>query len=112
MATVEVLMLVKNSGPYLREAIDRVMCQTFADWRLLVLDHGSTDGSLEISHEYQDRDHRIAVFQHPSADGLSGLLNLGLAQADGRFVLRQDADDVSMPSRFADLYDAFESDRE
>jgi glycosyltransferase involved in cell wall biosynthesis len=112
MATVDVLMPVKNAGPYLSEAIESVMGQTFADWRLLVLDHGSNDGSLEVAREYQERDSRIVVLEFPAADGLSGLLNLGLAQADGRYVLRQDADDVSMPSRFAALCDAFESDRE
>jgi glycosyltransferase involved in cell wall biosynthesis len=112
MAAIDVLMPVKNGAPYLREAIESVRTQSFADWRLLVLDHGSTDGSLEISHEYQQRDHRIVVREHPDADGLSGLLNLGLAEADSHYVLRQDADDISMPTRFADLCDAFESDRE
>ena len=112
MATIDVLMPVKNAGPYFREAIESVMGQTFTDWRLLILDHGSTDGSLEIANAYKEQDRRIAVFECPDAEGLSGLLNMGLAEADGRYVLRQDADDLSMPSRFAGLYDAFESDRE
>src|SRR5688572_3354138 len=99
MAAIDVLMPVKNAGPYLSEAIESVIGQTVTDWRLLVLDHGSTDGSLEIAYAAAERDRRIEVFEFPTAEGLSGLLNQGLAQAHGRYVLRQDADDLSVPTR-------------
>lgn len=112
MAAIDVLMPVKNGGRYLSEAIDSVIGQSLADWRLLVLDHGSTDGSLEMARRYEERDHRVTVVEGPSAQGLSGLLNVGLARADSRYVLRQDADDVSLPSRFEVLRDAFDSDDE
>ena len=48
MATIDVLMPVRNGMPFLAEAIDSIRKQTFSDWRLLVLDHGSSDGSLEL----------------------------------------------------------------
>ena len=46
MAAIDVMMPVKNGLPFLPEAIDSIRNQSFADWRLLVLDHGSTDGEI------------------------------------------------------------------
>ena len=59
MATFDVLLPVKNGIDYLAEAIDSICQQTFKDWRLLVLDHGSTDGSLELAQRYAEQDPRI-----------------------------------------------------
>lgn len=103
MATFDVLLPVKNGIEYLAEAIDSILGQTFSDWRLRVLDHGSTDGSLELAHGYAARDSRIEVHSLPGADGLAGLLNAGLDLCDCKYVLRQDADDVSLPERMAVL---------
>jgi glycosyltransferase involved in cell wall biosynthesis len=99
MATIDVLLPVKNCHAYLGEAIDSVCKQSFRDWRLLVLDHGSTDGSVELAHSYAARDKRVKVLNFPDAHGLSGLLNEGLAQCDCRYMMRHDADDICLPNR-------------
>lgn len=99
MATIDVLLPVKNCHAYLGAAIDSVCRQTFRDWRLLVLDHGSTDGSVELAHSYAARDKRIRVMSFPDAHGLAGLLNAGLAQCDCRYMMRHDADDICLPGR-------------
>lgn len=109
MATVDVLLPVRNGIPFLGEAIDSIRDQTFSDWRLLVLDHGSSDGSMEVAHKYADRDKRIEVFSLPKADGLAGLLNAGLERCDCRFVMRQDADDISLATRMATINDVFKN---
>lgn len=110
MATFDVLLPVKNGIDYLAEAIDSILAQTFRDWRLLVLDHGSSDGSRELAQAYAERDARIEVHPLPHAAGLAGLLNLGLDLCDCRYVLRQDADDISLPQRMAVLAEAYEAD--
>lgn len=110
MATFDVLLPVKNGIDYLAEAIDSIRAQTFRDWRLLVLDHGSTDGSLELAHARAGQDVRIEVHRLPQAVGLADLLNLGLDLCDCRYILRQDADDISLPQRMAVLAQAYESD--
>ena len=110
MATFDVLLPVKNGIDYLAEAIDSIVLQTFQDWRLLVLDHGSSDGSLELALTYADIDPRIEVHQLPHAEGLAGLLNAGLDLCQGKYVLRQDADDISLPERMAVLAAALEAD--
>jgi hypothetical protein len=109
MARVDILLPVKNGKEFLAESIDSVIGQTFTDWRLLVLDHGSTDGSRELAEAYHARDRRIEVHSFPQAQGLSGLLNCGLDIADCAYVMRHDADDVCLPERMALTLAAFEA---
>ncbi|SHH11890.1 glycosyltransferase [Massilia sp. CF038] len=109
MATFDVLLPVKDGIAFLPAALDSIVAQTFRDWRLIVLDHGSTDGSTELAQSYAARDARIVVRSFPEARGLSGLLNAGLELCDCKYVLRQDADDVSLPERMAVLAAAFEA---
>lgn len=99
MATFDILLPVKNGATYLAEAIDSIRAQTVADWRLLVLDHGSTDHTLEIAQSRALIDPRIRIHCLPDARGLSGLLNAGLALCDAKYVVRHDADDIALPER-------------
>jgi len=110
MATFDVLLPVKDGIAFLPAALDSIVAQTFKDWRLIVLDHGSTDGSTELAASYAERDPRVIVRSFPGARGLSGLLNAGLELCDCKYVLRQDADDVSLPDRMEVLAQAFEAD--
>ncbi|HEX4984503.1 MAG TPA: glycosyltransferase family 2 protein [Burkholderiales bacterium] len=112
MATFDVLLPVRNGMAFFPQSLDSIRAQTFRDWRLLVLDHGSIDGSLELARDYARRDARIEVHSFPRAHGLSGLLNCGLELCEGKYVLRQDADDISRPRRMQVLLDALEADRE
>jgi len=70
MATFDVLLPVKNGIAFLAEAMDSIVHQTFKDWRLIVLDHGSTDGSVELAEVYAERDARVIVRSFPEAQGL------------------------------------------
>jgi glycosyltransferase involved in cell wall biosynthesis len=112
MATFDVLLPVKNGMAYFKEALDSICNQTFQDWRLLVLDHGSTDGSFELASQYAARDPRVVVKSFPEAKGLSGLLNCGLEICDASYVLRQDADDLSLPNRMQVIADTFAADEQ
>jgi glycosyltransferase involved in cell wall biosynthesis len=96
---VSVLLPVFNAERYLHCAISSILTQTFADFELLVLDDGSTDGSLEIASAFTDR--RISILPGHRNEGLAVTLNRGLAAARGRLIARQDADDVSHPQRLA-----------
>lgn len=109
MAAIDVLLPVRNGMPFLEEAIDSVRRQTMRDWRLLVLDHGSTDGSLEQAHRMAESDKRIAVFSHPEVVGLAALRNVGLEKCDCRHVMLQDADDISAPDRMEVISRAFDA---
>jgi glycosyltransferase involved in cell wall biosynthesis len=109
MAKIDVLLPVKNGVAYLSEAIDSIINQSFSDWRLIVLDHGSTDGSHEMALDYAKNDNRVEVYQFIDAVGLSGLLNKGIELCDCEFVMRHDADDVAFPDRMEKSLEAFAS---
>jgi glycosyltransferase involved in cell wall biosynthesis len=112
MATIDVLLPVKDGIDYLAESLDSICNQTYKDWRLLILDHGSTDGSKELAESYHQRDSRVEVHSFPDAVGLAGLLNKGLEICDCDYVMRHDADDIAMPERMAVTLTAFEKNPE
>lgn len=99
MATIDVLMPVRNGVRYLGEAIESVRLQTFSDWRLLILDHGSIDGSAELADDYASRDRRIQVLPMAGVPDLASLLNRGLEHCDCRYMMRHDADDIAISDR-------------
>ena len=108
MAKIDILLPVKNGLDFLAESLDSILAQTVSDWRLLVLDHGSTDGSRELAQAYAERDKRVEVHVFPEAKGLAGLLNCGLDLCDCEYVMRHDADDICYPDRMAVVLAAFE----
>ncbi|MDE2181443.1 MAG: glycosyltransferase family 2 protein [Alphaproteobacteria bacterium] len=107
MATFDVILPVKNGGAYLVDAVRSIQEQSFKDWRLLILDHGSDDGSDRLAHIFAEGDKRIEVHSMPHAGGLAELLNAGLALCDCRYVMRQDADDVSLGGRMETVLRVF-----
>jgi glycosyltransferase involved in cell wall biosynthesis len=97
---ISVLMSVYNGEKYLRPAVDSILCQSFQDFEFIIIDDGSTDRSSEILASYEAKDSRIRIIKTPN-QGLTKSLNLGLTYCQGRYVARMDADDLSLPDRFA-----------
>lgn len=96
---VSVLMPVYNAAPYLAEAIQSVLQQTFTDFEFLILDDGSTDESVAVIQKFHDS--RIRLIYNGINQGLVATLNKGLGLAQGGYVARMDADDVCLPERMA-----------
>ena len=94
--TVTVLLPVYNAGSFLGPAVDSVLAQTHADFELLIVDDGSTDGSSEALDGLEDS--RVRVL-HQANTGLVGALNAGLSATSSEFVARMDQDDLSHPAR-------------
>ena len=97
--TVSVVMSVYNAELYVREAIESILQQTYADFEFLILDDGSTDASLEIVRSISDP--RIRVFSSDKNMGIVHQVNRGISMAQGKYIARMDADDISLPERFA-----------
>ena len=95
---ISVFMPVYNGRRYLREAVESILAQTFRDFEFLIIDDGSSDGSLGILAEYAESDPRIRLISRENR-GLVATLNEGLALARADLVARMDADDVSLPER-------------
>ena len=94
-----------NSERFLAEAIDSVVAQTYANWELLLVDDGSTDGSTEIAREYAANSNgHIRYLEHPGHRnrGVNAARNLGAHSSKGEFLAFLDSDDVLLPEKLED----------
>ena len=96
---ITVAMPIYNAGRHLRAAVLSIVKQTIKDWELLIIDDGSTDGSLECIQDIKDP--RIRVIRDELNKGLAARLNEAIELARGQFFARMDQDDISYPERFA-----------
>ena len=97
MPLVSIIMNVRNGAPFLREALDSVMAQTFQDWELIVWDDRSTDASAAIVGEYSDP--RIRYFLSPEETALGPARNAAIRQAGGEWLAFLDQDDIWLPRK-------------
>ena len=104
---VSVIIPVFNVAPYLREALDSVIQQTYPQLEIIIVDDGSTDGSGEICDEYCS-DARVQVI-HQENRGLSGARNAGLDRAAGEYIAFLDSDDAWHPDFIRKLLGAMEN---
>jgi glycosyltransferase involved in cell wall biosynthesis len=95
---VSVVSTVYNGEPYFDRAIPGILSQTFEDFEFILVDDGSSDGSLAELRQLEKRDSRVRVFA-PGRLGAAAAYNYGVAQARGEYVARQDFDDRSYPDR-------------
>lgn len=95
---VSVIMAVKNGGKLVCKAIESILDQTYINVELIIINDGSTDSTLEIIKEFKDT--RIIILSQEN-QGLSKSLNRGFGESKGKYIARQDHDDLSMPTRLA-----------
>ena len=87
---VSVVLNNYNYEPYLAEAIDSALAQTYSNCEVIVVDDGSTDGSKEILESYGDRIQLIAK----ANGGQASAFNVGIEAAEGEYILLLDSDDA------------------
>jgi len=105
--SVSILMPVYKTAPYLQEAIDSILSQSFNDFELIVLNDCSPDNAEDILEQYDDP--RIVRYRGVENQGLSNVLNIGLNMAKGKYIARMDSDDISLPERLKTQVDYLES---
>ncbi len=98
-----ILIPVYNVSRYLRECLDSVLSQSFADWEAVCVDDGSDDDSGKILDEYAARDSRFKTIHHQENRGIGEARNVGLTAMKGDWVLFLDGDDVLAPSTLSRL---------
>lgn len=96
---ISVAMAVYNNAPFLAEAIESILGQSFGDFEFLIVNDGSSDKSGEIIDGYAARDARIRAIHQPNR-GLVASLNRMIEEARAPLIARMDGDDVSLPLRF------------
>lgn len=96
---VSVVMSVFNGSQFMRESIESILGQTYADFQFVIVDDGSDDDSWDILTEYAIQDDRLLLVRNQSNMGLTRSLNKALRISRGKYIARQDADDLSLPER-------------
>jgi len=106
MPKVSVIMPVYNGERFVAEAIESVLSQTFIDWKLIVVDDGSTDRTPYILSRYTDP--RIEVIRQKNG-GEASARNTALDAAKGIYLTFLDADDLYFPNALCDFVTYFEN---
>lgn len=105
MAKIDIIMPLYNKASVVMRGVESIRRQTFEDWRLIVVDDGSTDGSGEIVRRIDDN--RIEVIRQENA-GPGGARNTGIAHAAAEYIAFLDADDEWLEDYLADSIKALE----
>ena len=92
MSLVSVIVPVYNVAKYLPQCLESLLAQTYANFEVICIDDGSTDNSLQILEDYQQKDLRIKFFSKKNG-GPSLTRNYGMQKAKGEYVCFLDSDD-------------------
>ncbi len=92
-------MSVHNGDRFLSDAIESILTQTYKNFEFIIINDGSTDNSLKIIQSYDDN--RIIIIDNDKNIFLAASLNKGIKKAKGKYIVRMDADDISMPDRLS-----------
>lgn len=99
---VTVIIPVYNSERYLKKCIESVILQKYRALEIIIIDDGSTDGSIDICNEYQKKDSRIVLI-HQENKGVSSARNIGIENAAGKYICFIDSDDYVDPEYVLEL---------
>jgi glycosyltransferase involved in cell wall biosynthesis len=109
---ITVLMTVFNGGRHLAPAVQSILSQSHTDFEFLIVDDASTDGTIQTLQSFAAGDSRIRLLLNDRNKGQTACLNQGLREAKGKWIARQDADDLSLPGRLAEQWAVVRSFRD
>lgn len=96
---VSVILPVFNAVKYIQEAVNSIIGQTFSNFELIIINDGSTDGTLEILKQLAKLDDRVVLISRENR-GISETLNEGIRAARGQWIAIMNADDIALANRF------------
>ncbi len=96
---LSVVMSVFNGQEYIKESIESILNQSFSNFEFIIINDGSTDNTKKIIERYALEDDRIKFVSQQNM-GLARSLNRGIKRSRGKYIARQDADDISFHKRF------------
>lgn len=99
MDLISIIMPTYNVEKYVGEAIESILNQTYENFEFIIVDDCSTDSTYEICKKYANQDSRIKLYKNSENLKISKTLNFALSKSTGKYVLRMDGDDISVPDR-------------
>jgi len=106
---LSVIMSVFNGEKYVRETVESVLNQSFRDFEFIIVNDGSTDGTLEILRSFRDK--RIRIINQENR-GLTKSLNRGIGDSEGRYIGRIDCGDIALENKFEVQLNFLEKNKE
>lgn len=97
--TISVIMSVYNDENNVTNAIQSILDQTFDDFEFLIMDDCSTDNTYEEMIKFVN-DSRVKLYVNEKNIGLTKSLNKLIEESNGKYIFRQDSDDISFKNRF------------
>lgn len=101
--TVSVIIPVYNAEEFIRETLDSLLEQTISDYEIICVNDGSTDGTLDVLHEYEKKNEQIRVIDQPN-QGAAVARNRGMEEALGAYLSILDSDDLFEPNMLERLH--------
>jgi glycosyltransferase involved in cell wall biosynthesis len=101
---ISIAVTTFNGEKFLNAQLDSLITQTFQDFEIIVSDDASTDGTIEILEEYQQKDTRIRVFKHAKRQGLQKNFEFVMRECAGDFIAPCDQDDIWLPQKLEILF--------
>ena len=111
MKLVSIVLPVYNGERYLRESIDSILCQTYSNWELIVMDDCSNDSTPEIVAEYIEKDARISYYRNEKNLRLPRNLNCGFSLAKGDFLTWTSDDNRYKPEAIQAMVEKLEEEK-
>ncbi|MCL7929599.1 glycosyltransferase family 2 protein [Halomonas llamarensis] len=96
---VSIVMPVYNRATQVASAIDSLLAQTYRDVELIIVDDGSTDGTVDVITAYAANDARVRLLALPANGGQGLARAIGTDAARGRYIAVMDSDDIALPHR-------------
>lgn len=107
MCDFSVVIPVYNAERYIKETVDSVLSQSHTSLECIVVNDGSTDGTLDVLKQY--RDPRLVLLTIKNSGGPSRPRNEGIKISQGKYILMSDADDPLLPQKLAEYYSLLNS---
>lgn len=99
---ISIVVPIYNCEVTLKKCVESILCQTFDDFELILIDDGSKDASFELCKMYANKDLRVKCF-HKENSGVSETRNFGIELAQGKYLTFVDADDYLKNSHLTEL---------
>ena len=99
-----ILMAVYNDENNINKSIESMLSQSVKNFEFLLLDDSSTDNTYSICQDYSKSDSRVKLLRNKKNMGLTKSLNILIKESTGKFIVRQDSDDISFKNRILTQY--------
>ena len=108
---LSIIIPIYNVEKYLQKCIESVLSQDINDYELLLIDDSSTDNSLNIAKDYENRVN-VKIIEKNKNSGLSDTRNIGLKEANGKYILFLDSDDYIEEGSISIIYNIVQDQNE